>query len=102
EEKHGVLPALGAERDHEGLAALVGIARPCLLFSVDHEAAAGGARRLDGALDDDVQEREGIVGRGERLPEAVDRVLDAAALGSELPGHLVEGAPESRELVAPP
>ena len=85
-----------------GLPALVGIARPCLLLTVDDEAAARGARRLDGALDDDVQEREGIVGGGEGLPEAVDRVLDAAALGGELPGHLVEGAPEGGELVAAP
>ena len=42
------------------------------------------------------------MGGGEGLSEAVDRVLDATTLGRELPGHLVEGAPEGGELVAAP
>ena len=77
-------PAFGTERDDEGRPPLVGIARTCLLLPVDDQAPAGRPRRLDGALDDDVQEREGIVGGGERLPEAVDRLLHAPALGGDL------------------
>ena len=75
-------------------------ARAC--FPVDDEAPTGGAGRLDRALDDDVEEHEGVVRRGEGLAERVDRILDAAALGGELAGHLVERASEGRKLVAPP
>ena len=58
----------------------VRVSRACLLLAVDDQAPAGGARRLDGALDDHGQEGERVVGRGQRLAEAVDRLLDALAL----------------------
>jgi hypothetical protein len=102
EEQHRVLPAFGAERDDERLTAHLGVSGPRLLLTVHDQTPARGAGRLDGALDDDVQEREGVVGGGQGLPEPVDRVLHAPALGGELAGHLVEGATQGRELVAAP
>ena len=51
---------------------------------VGDEPRAGGAGRLDGRLDDHAQQLVDVVGRGERLAEAGDRVAEAAALGVEL------------------
>jgi hypothetical protein len=81
---------------------MVRVSGACLLLAVDDQAPTGGAGRLDGALDDHRQEGEGVVGRGQRLAEAVDRLLDTLALEGDSLGHLVERAAERRELVAAP
>ena len=96
-----------AERDLE--LALGGI-RPAgagELASVGENAPAGGARRLDDALDDDRQELEPVGRGGQSLAEARQRVPRAAPLLHELElpllelgGHGVEGGSEPRELVA--
>ena len=106
EEKHPRHVALAGERDLERLAAHGGRARVRDLLAVLEQAAAGGAGRLDDALEDE-RAQEVRVGRGgERLAEARDRVTRAPALPRdflqarlEVRGHLVEGDAEARELV---
>ena len=98
--------ALAGQRDLERLAADVGRAGVRDLLVALEQASAGGAGRLDDALEDE-RPQEVRVGRGgERLAEARDRVTRTPAFPGDLletrlevRRHLVEGDAEVRELV---
>src|SRR5439155_4153277 len=81
--------------------------RLAALRVVEQQPAAAGAGGLHGRVEHGADERVQVVGRSERLAVALERLLEAAALGlelahprGELRRDLVDRGAELRQLVA--
>src|SRR5271154_3224670 len=83
----GERPEAGLSCEERKLKQFVGFVRLTDLndfATLVRELAACGAGRLDCNLEEDAEELVGVVGRGERRPDLVDRRAQPGALGREL------------------